>query len=276
MARTPRVVKDTPVSTRKTRASASPAKTEPVRASTRKPRAAAPEEEIRVSSRTRKPRAAAPEEEIRVSSRTRKSAVAEAVSELFNPLANIDAQLDSIEKDYSLSGSSLNRDEVRQHTGLLVQDLILGRGLVPGWYTFFGPEQSCKSTGASTLLSASLNSAVPIIAIFDFEGCLVRETPITLNGEQKQLGHLFEGQSWKEGERKYLDGTTFIETAEGEAVIESILYHGEEETTKLTTAGGRELVGFHHPVLVLDEEGNLTMRYLENLKVGDKVVVKRT
>ncbi len=89
---------------------------------------------------------------------------------LWNPMADIDAQLDSIEKDYTLSGSSLNPDEVRQHTGTLTIDLLLSRGIVPGWYTFFGPEQSCKSTGATTAMSAGLDSEIPILAYFDFEG----------------------------------------------------------------------------------------------------------
>lgn len=78
--------------------------------------------------------------------------------------------LDAIEKHYGMSGSSVSKDEPRQDTGLLVIDLILGRGLVPGWYTIFGPEQSCKSTTAVTILANMLNSLVDVILYFDYEG----------------------------------------------------------------------------------------------------------
>ena len=89
---------------------------------------------------------------------------------LFNPLADIDDEIDLIEKSYALTGSSLGSDEDRQHTGLLELDCILGKGIKAGWYTFFGPEQSCKSTGASTWMTAALNSNVPIIQYWDYEG----------------------------------------------------------------------------------------------------------
>lgn len=99
-----------------------------------------------------------------------KTKVEAAAQDIFNPLANIDEQLDKIEKDFSLAGSSINSTEERLHTGMLVFDLIMGKGILPGWYTFFGPEQSCKSTGANTLLGAALDSEVPILAMWDFEG----------------------------------------------------------------------------------------------------------
>ena len=134
------------------------------------------------------------EVELEVEGSRRKKAVTEAVTELFNPLANIDDQLDAIEKDYTLSGSSMNPNEVRQSTGLLVLDLILGKGLIPGWYTFFGPEQSCKSTGASTLLGAALTSEVPIISIFDFEGSVNQDylsNIIRTQGFGMDIKHVF-------------------------------------------------------------------------------------
>lgn len=92
------------------------------------------------------------------------------VENMFDPMAHIDDQLDAIEKDFSLSGSSMNSSEERLHTGMLVIDLILGKGILPGWYTLFGPEQSCKSTGANTIMGAALDSDVPILSLWDFEG----------------------------------------------------------------------------------------------------------
>jgi RecA/RadA recombinase len=90
--------------------------------------------------------------------------------EFFNPMAHIDDELDGIEKDYQLSGTSLGQVEDRLSTGNLQLDLILGSGLVPGWYTFFGGEQSCKSTGASTFMTAALLTEVPVISYWDYEG----------------------------------------------------------------------------------------------------------
>lgn len=88
----------------------------------------------------------------------------------FNPYANIDNELDRIDKDLALSGSSLNLNEQRMSTGLLGLDIVVGKGMVPGWYTVYGPEQSCKSTGAMAIMSSALMSAVPIKAYFDYEG----------------------------------------------------------------------------------------------------------
>lgn len=88
----------------------------------------------------------------------------------FNPMIGIDDVLDDIEKDYGLSGASLGQAEDRLSTGTLALDVILGGGLVPGWYTFFGGEQSCKSTGASWLMISALYSEVPVISMWDFEG----------------------------------------------------------------------------------------------------------
>lgn len=88
----------------------------------------------------------------------------------FNPMIGIDDVLDDIEKDYGLSGASLGQAEDRLSTGTLALDVILGGGLVPGWYTFFGGEQSCKSTGASWLMISALFSEVPVISMWDFEG----------------------------------------------------------------------------------------------------------
>lgn len=199
---------------------------------------------------------------------------AEAPAALFNPLLGIDDQLDAIEKDYTLSGSSMDPDELRQPTGLLTIDLILGKGLVPGWYTFFGPEQSCKSTGASTFMGAALNSGIPVISYWDFEGCLIGNTKIAVNGVETTIGWLFEGRELKAGEDIPIDSTLEVETAEGRALIESIRYHGDEETTSVEVSTGQCLTGFRHPILALTSEGTLEMKYLEDLKVGDQVVVR--
>lgn len=105
--------------------------------------------------------------------------------EFFNPLADIDADLDGIEKDYSLSGATLTDKEKRLSTGNLELDSIIGGGLLPGWYTFFGGEQSCKSTGANSLMAAALMTEVPVISMWDYEGSTSHEY---LSNIMKTLG----------------------------------------------------------------------------------------
>lgn len=87
----------------------------------------------------------------------------------FNPYAALDDTLDAIEKHVGLSESSMESGG-RMSTGVLMLDIILGGGITAGWYTNFGQEQSCKTTGAVTIMSAAVNAAVPIKYYFDFEG----------------------------------------------------------------------------------------------------------
>lgn len=88
----------------------------------------------------------------------------------FQPYGDLDSFLDTIERKVDLTETTLNKNEGRMSTGLLMLDLVLGGGLTAGWYTNFGMEQSCKSTGAMTVLMASLTQNVPIIYYCDYEG----------------------------------------------------------------------------------------------------------
>lgn len=118
----------------------------------------------------------------------------EAKVEFFNPLADIHDRLDGIEKDYSLSGATISSDEAKQSTGMLGLDLVLSQGLLPGWYTVFGPEQSCKSTTCATLMAACLNSSVPIISMWDYEGSSSAEyleNILKVNGIKSSIEHIF-------------------------------------------------------------------------------------
>ena len=76
--------------------------------------------------------------------------------------------LDDVAKVVKLNSISI-AEESRMHTGLLSLDLILGRGVGPTWCTFFGPEQSAKTTLAITLMAATLNQKVPISVLWDAE-----------------------------------------------------------------------------------------------------------
>lgn len=108
-----------------------------------------------------------PEKEEKVS---KKNKVKEQAEASFNPYAELDSDLDLIDKDLALAGSSLDLSEERMSTGQLALNLVITKGLLPGWYTFYGPEQSCKSTGAMTVIASALESEVPILAYFDYEG----------------------------------------------------------------------------------------------------------
>lgn len=158
------------------KARASAPKAEP-KVSTRKQRATkAVKEEQPPVKRTR--RAAKVEEVVEKTTRSKRATAKEVAEEPKSTRSKamqafdkaLDDQLDGIEKDYSLTSSSVDNSSSRVSTGLLTLDLILARGIVPGWYTIFGPEQSCKSTGATTLVAAALNTSVPVISWWDFEG----------------------------------------------------------------------------------------------------------
>lgn len=87
------------------------------------------------------------------------------------PGFNVDEVLDSIERKVGSGSMGLGgSNEGRMSTGMLVYDLILGGGITTGWYTNFGKEQSCKSTSAMTFVASAVAQAVPVIAVFDYEG----------------------------------------------------------------------------------------------------------
>jgi RecA/RadA recombinase len=87
------------------------------------------------------------------------------------PGFDVDNELDAIERKLGVGSLGLGGDnEGRMSTGMLVYDLILGGGIVPGWYTNFGKEQSCKSTSTMTFTASAVNEGVPIIAVYDYEG----------------------------------------------------------------------------------------------------------
>lgn len=93
----------------------------------------------------------------------------------FNPYANIDTTLDNIEKHIGLTDSGMSSGERRMSTGLLMNDIVLGGGVTAGWYTNFGQEQTCKTTNAVTMLISAINTDVPIIGYWDFEGSATPE-----------------------------------------------------------------------------------------------------
>lgn len=96
----------------------------------------------------------------------------EPKSEIDIAAAAFDSILDGIENDCGVTLTEGNRSTTRESTGLINLDLILEGGLTTGgWYTFFGGEQSSKSTLAQTQLAmAAVTKHTPILLYFDFEG----------------------------------------------------------------------------------------------------------
>lgn len=81
--------------------------------------------------------------------------------------------LKDIERKFKLTSNSMDIEARRQtalSTGLLATDLIIGLGLLPGWSTVFGGEQSCKSTLCMHTEVSAVESNVPLVVKFDYEG----------------------------------------------------------------------------------------------------------
>lgn len=103
--------------------------------------------------------------------RRKKGEVAEVVA--FDPYAHLEASIDTMEKRFALTSMSVSEGEGRFSTGLLQVDLQLAGGLLAGgWYTFFGGEQSCKTTLATCVLGSIVTNSEfkGRGAFFDYEG----------------------------------------------------------------------------------------------------------
>lgn len=84
-------------------------------------------------------------------------------------------QFSTISKKMKLGTYSLtSTHNDKLSTNLLVVDLVLGGGIVPGgWYTLFGLEQSAKSTLQMQIALASLKQNINYRSLWDYEGSTV-------------------------------------------------------------------------------------------------------
>lgn len=252
-----------PAAPKRTRASRA-AKEEPA-ASTRSRRSAAAKEEPEEKSSRRRS----------VGVEGKKTKAAEAVSDAFNPYANLDDKLDEIEKNIGVSESTLDPTEVRLSTGSLMQDLVLGGGITAGWYTNFGQEQCCKTTDAVQILISALNSDVPILGYYDYEGCLTYDAQIHVNGKQQHLGDLFVGLDLKPYMAFDVSKLNIsIKSPCGYQQVTTASYKGSKPITRIELENSKELEGYKHPILVCNDAGCLQWKYLEELSVGDQVVTE--
>jgi RecA/RadA recombinase len=89
---------------------------------------------------------------------------------------DLDSILHDIETNIGLSQVDIKANKITTSTGLLSLDLMTSGGLVTGgWYTFFGGEQSCKSTLASTQMANAITTKIPYLLYFDYEGSFQAE-----------------------------------------------------------------------------------------------------
>ena len=255
---------------RKTRAAAE----EPAPAKRSRAKAVAEEAPAR---KTRAKRADPEDQEEVPVKKTRAKASAESEAPVgFNPYSGLDDTLDNIEKHVGLSESSMESGG-RLSTGNLMLDIILGGGITAGWYTNFGQEQSCKTTGAVTIMSAAINADVPILYYWDYEGCLSFDAQVTVNGVKQGLGELFTGMNLV----PYMavdtsDLNILVDTVNGPTKVTAAMYKGPKPITKVVLENGLLLRGYKHPVLVCSVDGLLEWKYLEELAIGDNLVVQDT
>jgi len=97
-------------------------------------------------------------------------------SKSFNALSFYAESLDEVARRQDFD-SDLMEDMPPMSTGILALDLLMGGGIRPAWFTMFGPEQSCKTTGAITIMAAALKNKVPIVALADYEGSTRNSRP---------------------------------------------------------------------------------------------------
>jgi len=159
----------------------------------------------------------------------------------------------------------------------LMLDIILGGGITAGWYTNFGQEQTCKTTGAVTILTAALNTNVPILTYMDFEGCHTLSTVLKTNFGTTTFSEVLKRLGIPEEqnlEKQFIPVTGLQVETLGEMVnVDYVYYSGIRPITRIAT-DSKEFEGFAHPILTLDTDGNLVYSTLENLKVGDNIVVQ--
>lgn len=217
----------------------------------------------------------------------KKKKVADDVEKSFyDPSELIDELLDQTEKKYGVSSTSLDRDEARLSTGLIALDLLLNGGIVGGgWYTVYGGEQSAKSTLTMLLLSqitAEVYKRERKIAasIWDFEGCLTGDTNLVI-----KIGDEVSTISFKEFVEKYSqyvhydfqDVNSDVQVKLGSEFhrVQSTSVKPDKPITSVLLEDGKAISGFRHPILVRTESNTLAWRFLEDLQLGDDVVVSK-
>lgn len=176
--------------------------------------------------------------------------------------------MDELEKHYGLSAESMDPEARRSSvmsSGTLVTDLIMGGGIFPGgWYTIFGPEQSCKSTQTMTIVGSAAKQDMPAVSISDFEGCVVGESSVV----EKHHGKI----SVEELHRRFLLGEELhIISSNGYTRVLDVVQKPIAQISTVNTES-LSLSGFKHPFPVLTKDGDLLFKLMEDITEEDSVI----
>jgi hypothetical protein len=168
-------------------------------------------------------------------------------------------------------------------TGTLILDLILGGGIRPAMYTSAGWEQSCKTTGALSIIASAIKQGVPLISHWDFEGCVIGNTTFSVEGKPIQLQEIFDltdVSTWPED--SWVPQYAQIDTIDPNCPdgvssrTAQLFYKGIAPTTKVTLESGHTLTGYNHPIFVRSADGSLIQKRIEELLPGDEVMIKKS
>lgn len=187
--------------------------------------------------------------------------------------------VDEVDRKVKLSDvSTFSRD--RMSTGMACIDLALGGGLAPGMYTFAGQEGSCKTTSILTALGSALRKGVPLVEMWDYEGCSLKDVTYRSDGQDIPLKNLFNldevntllGPRW-------IGQFAKIDTHADDHTIQSrtgqLYYGGKQEITRVTLEDGSFFEGYRHPFFVLTDSGEIIEKKLEELVEGDTLLLKK-
>jgi hypothetical protein len=194
------------------------------------------------------------------------------MAKAIEPSSAYTAILDDIEK--KIGNSQGDMHNFRLSTGVLVVDLIMAGGLVPGMTTIAGEEQSGKSTLLMATLHSALQSKIPIIHYLDCENCLTGDNTVLTDKGEQTFYELFKDKDLtKLGSiEEYVN----VITPEGKTAKAKLFYGGVKPITKITTETNHHLSGNNHPILVIQSNGSAIWKTSEQIEVGDRVLVKKT
>jgi len=159
----------------------------------------------------------------------KKLAAVKASGPVFDPYANLEAEIDDMEKKVGLTSMSVNEKEDRLDTGMLCVNLMMAGGLVAGgWYTFYGEEQSCKTTLATTVMGSIIRKQDfrGKAFFFDYEGSFQADYANQMwkyngNGKAAQAEEVFGVQD-KEGNYIIRPRIRYYAPAVGEDFFDSL------------------------------------------------------
>lgn len=121
----------------------------------------------------------------------------------FDATALMNDDMDAIAKRMHMREGGIDPGEPMS-TGNLTLDVIENGGIRPGWFTHFGPEQSCKTTGALVIMAAAVKAQVGVISFKDYEGSTASsldyvQSILETQGVKKTVNELFGERDDKTG-----------------------------------------------------------------------------